>query len=43
MDTNARKNRSGKIMEAIVENQIIQAGFEKDKNYFFSNDNKTNI
>ncbi|MBY7704696.1 hypothetical protein JIY74_31390 [Vibrio harveyi] len=34
MDTNARKNRSGKIMEAIVENQIIQAGFEKDKNYF---------
>ncbi|AJM72067.1 type II restriction endonuclease [Mycoplasma yeatsii] len=34
MDTNARKNRSGKIMESIVENQIIKAGYQKDKDYF---------
>lgn len=34
LDSNARKNRAGKIMEKIVENFIKKAGFIKDKTYF---------
>ncbi len=34
LDSNTRKNRGGHIMEDIVEEYIIKAGFEKDKNYF---------
>ena len=33
-DSNARKNRIGDVMESMVENYIIEAGFEKDINYF---------
>ena len=34
LDTNARKNRTGKAMENIVESYIVDAGFIKDINYF---------
>lgn len=34
LDSNARKNRTGKAMENIVESFIIDAGFVKDVNYF---------
>lgn len=34
LDTNARKNRTGDTMENIIESFIIDAGFEKDVNYF---------
>lgn len=34
LDSNARKNRGGHLMEDLVEFYIIQAGFEKNKNYF---------
>lgn len=34
LDSNARKNRSGHLMENLVEFYIKQAGFEKDKTYF---------
>lgn len=34
LDSNARKNRGGHIMEDLVEDFIIDAGFVKDKNYF---------
>ncbi len=34
LDSNARKNRTGKAMENIVESFIVDAGFVKDVNYF---------
>ena len=34
MDTNGRKNRTGKVMEDIVENHIQKAGFKRDVDYF---------
>ncbi|ENY68879.1 Type II restriction modification system endonuclease [Metamycoplasma auris 15026] len=34
LSSNARKNRSGKKMEAIVEKHLIQASLLKDKDYF---------
>ena len=34
LDSNARKNRTGKAMENIVESFIVDAGFIKDVNYF---------
>lgn len=34
LDSNARKNRGGHIMEDLVEDFIIDAGFVKDKDYF---------
>ena len=34
LDSNARKNRTGKSMENIVESFIVDAGFIKDVNYF---------
>lgn len=34
LDSNARKNRGGHLMENLVESFIIKAGFEKGKNYF---------
>lgn len=42
MDTNARKNRTGDIMEDIVESYLLEAGFEKDVTYF-KELNKTDI
>lgn len=34
MDTNARKNRMGHLMENIVESFLLKADLEKDKTYF---------
>nr|WP_275542180.1 DpnII family type II restriction endonuclease [Helicobacter sp. 12S02634-8] len=34
LDSNARKNRGGHLMENLVEGYIQKAGFIKDKNYF---------
>ena len=34
LDSNARKNRGGHLMEDLVENYIIKAGFKKNINYF---------
>lgn len=34
LDSNARKNRNGKLMEDLVENFIKKAGFTENKNYF---------
>ncbi|MGP1413566.1 MAG: type II restriction endonuclease [Bacillales bacterium] len=34
MDTNARKNRSGHVMEDLVESYLIKAGLIKNKTYF---------
>ena len=34
LDSNARKNRVGHVMENLVEKYIINAGFVKDINYF---------
>ncbi|QJR44461.1 restriction endonuclease [Mycoplasma miroungirhinis] len=34
LDSNARKNRGGHLMENLVENFIIQAGFQINKDYF---------
>lgn len=34
MDTNARKNRTGYVMEDIVKFYLVKAGFQKDVNYF---------
>lgn len=34
MDTNARKNRTGDVMEDLVESYLIKAGLEKGKTYF---------
>ena len=34
LDSNGRKNRGGHLMENLVEQFIVKAGFEKDKNYF---------
>lgn len=34
LDTNARKNRGGHLMENLVESFIIKAGYIKDKTYF---------
>ena len=34
LDSNARKNRVGHVMENLVEKYIINAGFIKDFNYF---------
>lgn len=34
LDSNARKNRGGHIMEDLVEDFIVDAGFIKDVNYF---------
>ncbi len=34
LDSNARKSRSGDLMEDLVESFIIEAGFVKNKNYF---------
>nr|WP_207658571.1 type II restriction endonuclease [Anaerofustis stercorihominis] len=34
LDSNARKNRGGHLMENLVESFIVKAGFKKDKNYF---------
>lgn len=34
LDSNARKNRGGHLMEDLVESYIIKAGFKKDINYF---------
>ena len=34
LDSNARKNRGGHLMEDLVENYIKKAGFERDKTYF---------
>lgn len=34
LDSNGRKNRGGHLMEDLVENYIVAAGFEKNVNYF---------
>mgnify|MGYP002516484460 FL=1 len=34
MDTNGRKNRTGDVMEDIVESYLIDSGLKKDKTYF---------
>ncbi len=34
LDSNGRKNRGGHLMENLVEDYIIKAGFKKDKTYF---------
>ena len=34
LDSNGRKNRSGHLMENLVESNIIKAGYEKNVNYF---------
>jgi type II restriction enzyme len=34
LDSNGRKNRGGHLMENLVENFIIKAGYIKDNNYF---------
>lgn len=34
LDSNARKNRGGKMMEKVVENFLIKAGFVKGKTFF---------
>lgn len=34
LDSNGRKNRGGHLMEDLVESFIVQAGYEKNKNYF---------
>lgn len=34
LDSNGRKNRGGHQMENLVEKYIVEAGFEKDVNYF---------
>ncbi len=34
LDSNGRKNRGGHLMEDLVENYIIEAGFKKNENYF---------
>jgi len=34
LDSNGRKNRGGHVMEDLVEKFIIEAGFQKDVNYF---------
>ena len=34
LDTNARKNRGGHLMENLVEEYIIKAGYKKNINYF---------
>ena len=34
LDSNARKNRGGHLMENLVEKYILEAGFIKNKNYF---------
>ncbi len=34
LDSNGRKNRGGHLMEELVENYIIKAGYVKDINYF---------
>jgi type II restriction enzyme len=34
MDTNGRKNRTGKLMERLVENHLIRAGLIKNQTYF---------
>ena len=34
LDSNGRKNRGGHLMEDLVENYIIKAGYKKDVNYF---------
>ena len=34
LDSNARKNRNGKLMEDLVENFLKKAGFTENKNYF---------
>lgn len=34
LDSNARKNRTGDVMEDIVESYLIKAGFKKDVTYF---------
>ncbi|NMA50493.1 MAG: restriction endonuclease [Mollicutes bacterium] len=34
LDSNARKNRGGHLMEDLVEKYIIQAGYKKDHSYF---------
>lgn len=34
LDSNGRKNRGGHLMENLVENYIIKAGFIKDETYF---------
>ena len=34
LDSNGRKNRGGHLMENLVEDYIVKAGFKKDVNYF---------
>ena len=34
MDTNARKNRTGDVMEDIIESYLVKAGLEKNVTYF---------
>jgi type II restriction enzyme len=34
LDSNARKNRTGKAMENFVENYLVKLGFKKNKTYF---------
>ena len=34
LDSNGRKNRGGHLMEDVVENHLINAGFKRDENYF---------
>jgi type II restriction enzyme len=34
LNTNARKNRGGRLMESLVENELINAGFVKNETYF---------
>lgn len=34
MDTNGRKNRTGDVMEDLVESYLVKAGLIKDKTYF---------
>lgn len=34
LDSNARKNRGGHVMEDLVESYLVKAGLERDKTYF---------
>lgn len=34
LDSNGRKNRGGHLMEDVVENHLVNAGFKRDENYF---------
>ena len=43
LDSNGRKNRGGHLMENLVENYIVDAGFVKNQTYFKEIENKFNL